>query len=508
MLAAKTLFLSLAPLMVTESLPLILITVVYEVDIIRYLFLGHPTRPVPPSRRKLDYIGFLPIPDKAKSWQGSLVAVICGLVWFFSEFTLDIILIILGVDSAKDLRKQIQQHEQQYEQQHHYDDHDDIAVVEDSHEGVKAKSMHSHHHHHHHDIYDNSDEYFGDHQPQQQQYGGRRWRRECRRDDDSSYDYDTSEKGDDLQDELLVWNLKERSVEYKDEGDALFAVSAALNLDLTLGADADEEERKAVLSSGIAALAASDLEGEQAMDLQEMNDRQSSPMAEIRLLPAAAQDLECAIDVLSDPDTQADADADADADAHTEAADAPRSVSSSPLSSTSTSCTNLHSETEMKENQRQAYTKDDFTDNTKAWVQLSVTTKTAETPTLNDCRMTFFTQQHGDDKESAESVHGHHIEQSQEQWLEWGPHQLSRAVKSVRSTQEQQPLQEHIVASPSSRRHMVLFPPLSPLAAESTAESLTDDGRIREEKKKAQKYAKKKKAAKAKKASGMPLSTR
>ncbi|KAF9139543.1 hypothetical protein BGX30_007841 [Mortierella sp. GBA39] len=502
--AAKTLFLSLAPLMVTESLPLILVTALYELDIIRYLFFGHPTRPVPPSRRKLDYIGFLPIPEKAKSWQGSLVAVLCGLVWFFSEFTLDIVLIILGVDSATKL-KQIQQRQEQPQ----HDEDNDTAVVQDSsaeEDGarVKANKMHNlqHQHHNHRDIYDNSEDFFGDHQPQQQQHGGRRGRREFQREDESSYDA-SEEGGDvveqlDLQDEFLVWNSMEWSVECRDEEDVLFAVSAALSRNLTLGADAKEsEERKAVLSSTEfdVVAAAADVEGERE-DLQENNER--TPAAEIRLLPA--HDLDRNVDVLSGPDTDADADADVD----TEAADNLGLVSSSPFSSTSTSCTDLH-ETEYNDENEKTHTKGDFKENTKAWVQLSVPTRTVETPTLDDCRTSVFIQQHGDNQKSAAGVHEHPLEkQSQDQWSEWGPHQLSRAIKTVQSIQRQK--QECVVASPSSHRHLALFPPLSPLAAESTAESLSDDDRIRDEKKKMLRYAKKKKAAKAKKASGMPLS--
>ncbi|KAF9539571.1 hypothetical protein EC957_005229 [Mortierella hygrophila] len=503
--SAKTLFLSLAPLMVTESLPLILVTALYELDIIRYLFFGQPTRPVPPSRRKLDYIGFLPIPEKAKSWQGSLVAVLCGLVWFFSEFTLDIILIILGVDSATEL-KQIQQHQEQL----WHDEDNDTAVVQDSsaeeyRARLKANKMHNlqHQHHNHRDIYDNSEEFFGDHQPQQQQHGGRCGRREFQREDESSYDA-SEEGGDvveqlDLQDEFLVWNSMERSVEYRDEEDILFAVSAALSRNLTLGADAKEcEERKAVFSSTAFDVVATavGVEGEQEMDLQENNER--TPAAEVRLLPA--HDLERNIDVLSGPDTDADVDADDD----TEAADNHGPVSSSPFSSTSTSCTDLH-ENEYNDEKEKAHPKGDFEENTKAWVQLSMPTRTTEAPTLDNCRTTAFIQQHGDDQESAAGVHEHPVEQqSQHQWSEWGPRQLSRAIRTVQSIQRQK--QGCVVVSPSSRRHMAFFPPLIPLAAESTAESLSDDDRIRDEKKKILRYAKKKKAAKAKKASGMPLS--
>ncbi|KAG9069380.1 hypothetical protein KI688_010282 [Linnemannia hyalina] len=499
--AAKTLFLSLAPLMVTESLPLILVTALYELDIIRYLFFGHPTRPVPPSRRKLDYIGFLPIPEKAKSWQGSLVAVLCGLVWFFSEFTLDIILIILGVDSATDLKKQIQQHQEQLQ----HDEDNDTAVVQDSspeedRARVKANKMHNlqHQHHNHRDIYDNSEEFFADHQPQQQHHGGRRERREFQREAKSSYDA-SEEGGDvveqlDLQDEFLVWNSMERSVECRDEEDVLLAVSAALSRNLTLGADAKErEESKAVFCSTAFDVVATavDIEGEWEADLQENNER--TPAAEIRLLPA--HDLEHNVDVRSGPDTDSDADVDVDA----EAADNPGPVSSSPFSSTSTSRTDLH-ETEHNDENEKAHPKGDFKENTKAWDQLSMPTKTTEAPTLDDCRTTDFIQQHGDDQESAAGVHEHPAEQqSQDQWSEWGPHQLSRAIKTVQSIQRLK--QGRVVASPSSHRHMALFPPLRPLAAESTAESLSDDDRIRDEKKKMLRYAKKKKAAKAKKAS-------
>ncbi|KAF8942668.1 hypothetical protein BGZ47_006275 [Haplosporangium gracile] len=498
---AKSLFLSLAPLMVTESLPLILVTVLYEFDIIRYLFFGHPTKPVPPSHRKLDYIGFLPIPEKTKSWQGSLVAVLCGLVWSFSEVTLDIVLIIFGVNASATIKKQIQQNEQQCQ----YEGDDDTKVVKDSiaedEAGVKAKRMHSHQprHHHHRDSYDNSEEFFGDHQPQpqQQQHGGRRWRREFQRGDESAYGA-CGEGGAvvgqlDLQNEPSVWNSIERSVEYEDEKDVLFVVSAVLSRNLTHGADTNEvqaDEGKAVLSSTAPDVVAVEKEGERVAALQENVRR--TPAAEIKLLPA--QDLERIVDVLSDPD----------ADVDTETADGPMPVSSYPLSSTSTSCTDLHFEAESNKDKEPKRAEGDFTDNTQGWVQLPVSTKTAEAPTLNDCRTTAFIQQHGDGQESAVGVHEHSIEQSQDQWSEWGPLQLSRAVKMVQSTQQQK--QGRIVTSPSSPRHIALFPPPSHLAAESTAESLPDDGRIREEKKKALRYAKKKLAKKAKKASGMPVS--
>ncbi|KAF9134508.1 hypothetical protein BGW39_006773 [Mortierella sp. 14UC] len=502
--AAKRLFLSLAPTMVAESLPLILVTTVYELDILRYLFFGHPTRPIPPSRRKLDSIAFLPIPEKAQSWQGKLVAFVCGLVWFFSEFTLDTVLIILGVDSTADVEKKVKQHKQHQEQE---------PVVEEHTEEVKTKKVrhyhHHHHHHHHHDIdiYEAVEASFGEHQPQQQ-HGGveRNWRRESRREGGGAYGGGEGE-GDnvveqlDLQDDLLAWSSMKRSVEFEQECEALFAVSAALK---AAEEEEQEEEKGAVLSSPVATVGAEkDMQG---------NDT-PHPIAEFSLLPA--QDPECKVSVTIYADMNADDAADAEVD--TEAADEPVSASSSPLSSSSTACANLHSDTELNEDQGQEQTKDDFTDNTKAWVQLSVSTKAEEAPTENDCRTTadvhYFRHnlqlQHGDDQVSGVAIRTcDSVEQSLDQWSEWGPDHLSRAVKTVRSTQQQQQEQRAVANSPSGDRHLALFPPLSPLAAaESVVELLSDDERCKEARKKALRYGKKKKAAKkARKASGMPLS--
>ncbi|KAK3845407.1 MAG: hypothetical protein J3R72DRAFT_435743 [Linnemannia gamsii] len=512
MYTAKRLFLSFAPLMLIECLPLILVTAIYELDILRYLFFGHPTRPIPPSRRKLDSIGFLPIPEKAKSWQGSLVAIVCGLIWFFSEFTLDIILIVLGVDSAADVEKKLLQHKEQQEQlevthNNSKNDNDDELVVEECmEEEINTKKTHHfhhhYHHHHHHEIYEGLEASFVEHQPQQQHGGGEwNWRRESQREDESAYD-GSEDEGDDAVEldphvDLLAWKSMERSVEFEEECEALFAVSAAQE------ASQDEEQKGAVLSSTVIPV----------KDLQEKEDT-LRPVAEYRLLPA--QDLESKANDIFVADMNADTDDDADVD--TEAADEPLSASSSPLSSTSTSCTNLHTDTEE---QQQVQAKDDFTGNTKVWVQLSVSTKAVEAPTLDDCRTNadahYFhhkqqrQQQHyenedddEDDQVSGVSVYtAVSVEQSKDQWSMWGPRHLSRAVKTVQSIQQRQEREErNVTFSPSDSRHLALFPPLSPLAAESAVELLSDDDRVKEAKKKALRYGKKKKAAKkARKAS-------
>ncbi|KAF9904697.1 hypothetical protein EC991_002396 [Linnemannia zychae] len=417
--------------MVIECLPLILITTVYELDILRYLFFGYSTRPIPPSRRKLDSISFLPIPEKVLSWQGRLVAFVCGLVWFFSEFTLDIILIVLGVDSAAD------------------------------HGGV-----------------------------------GQNWRREWQREGEGAYD-GTEGEGDfvveqlDLQNDMLTWNSKERSIEFEQECEALFAVSVAFG--------AAEDEEGAVLSITVPTV-----DMEKDIQMQDRNALHSG--ADFNLLPA--QDPECKGSPTIDAPTDEDID--------TEAADESASASSSPLSSSSTSRTNLHSVTKLNVYRNQEEVQDGFTDNATAWAQRSVSTKAAEAPTLNDCQTTadvhYFHHspqlQQGDDPVSEVSVRAQvSEEQSQDQWPDWAPGHLSRAVKTVRSTQQQQQEQRAVTSSPTGGRYLALFLPLSPLAAvESNVETLSDDERSKGAKKRALRYSKKKKAAKkARKASGMPL---
>ncbi|KAF9997732.1 hypothetical protein BGZ79_008559 [Entomortierella chlamydospora] len=53
-------------------------------------------RPISP--RYSDCVGFLPwkVPEETKTWQGNFVSWSCGIVWFISEFTLDLALIALG----------------------------------------------------------------------------------------------------------------------------------------------------------------------------------------------------------------------------------------------------------------------------------------------------------------------------------------------------------------------------------------------------------------------------
>jgi hypothetical protein len=96
-MALKNVLLWFIPTVVIECLPLILATAIYEAQIIQYLFFGRPTRPVPPCK-SFDSVSFLPweVPKHAKTWLGNLIAWACGILWFFSEFTLDMIALILG----------------------------------------------------------------------------------------------------------------------------------------------------------------------------------------------------------------------------------------------------------------------------------------------------------------------------------------------------------------------------------------------------------------------------
>ncbi|KAF9190760.1 hypothetical protein BGZ51_008275 [Haplosporangium sp. Z 767] len=98
----KALIRSLVPMSIVECVPLILGTVLYELEIVRFVAFDRPTRPTSP-KACLEAVEFLQMamPDIEKTWPGIIVAWICGIVWFFSEFTLDIVLILLGKDIAE-----------------------------------------------------------------------------------------------------------------------------------------------------------------------------------------------------------------------------------------------------------------------------------------------------------------------------------------------------------------------------------------------------------------------
>ncbi|KAF9172163.1 hypothetical protein BGX20_006229, partial [Mortierella sp. AD010] len=89
-------FLSFIPLFIIECLPIILATIIYELRIIYFFFFNKQDRPISP--RYSDCLGFLPwkVPEETKTWQGNFVSWSCGIVWFISEFTLDLALIALG----------------------------------------------------------------------------------------------------------------------------------------------------------------------------------------------------------------------------------------------------------------------------------------------------------------------------------------------------------------------------------------------------------------------------
>ncbi|KAF9437257.1 hypothetical protein BGZ76_001422 [Entomortierella beljakovae] len=95
--------LSFLPLFIIECLPLILATIIYEFKLVYFIFFDKRERPVSP-RYSIESAKFLPweIPKETKTWQGGLVTWVCGVIWFFSEFTLDLVLIAMG-RSVKDV---------------------------------------------------------------------------------------------------------------------------------------------------------------------------------------------------------------------------------------------------------------------------------------------------------------------------------------------------------------------------------------------------------------------
>ncbi|KAF9956662.1 hypothetical protein BGZ72_002591 [Mortierella alpina] len=82
-----------------ECVPLALATIIYEVEIVHFLFFSGKIRPKSP-RDSLEPVAFLPwsVPETPRSWQGVCATWICGVVWFFSEFTLDLALILVSSD--------------------------------------------------------------------------------------------------------------------------------------------------------------------------------------------------------------------------------------------------------------------------------------------------------------------------------------------------------------------------------------------------------------------------
>ncbi|KAF9986384.1 hypothetical protein BGZ65_007809 [Modicella reniformis] len=85
------------PAFIIEGIPLILATVIYEVQIVLYLFFERPTRPVCPAK-SFESVAFLPwqVSKQPTSWLGLLTAWACGIIWLFSELTLDLILFVIG----------------------------------------------------------------------------------------------------------------------------------------------------------------------------------------------------------------------------------------------------------------------------------------------------------------------------------------------------------------------------------------------------------------------------
>ncbi|KAI1317883.1 hypothetical protein EDD11_007545 [Mortierella claussenii] len=97
-MALKDSALYLIPRCVQESVPVMLATLIYEVQILHFLFFDRLTRPQSPHLSLDHVVAFIPweIPRHSVTWVGILVAWVCGIAWFFSELTLDLVLIALG----------------------------------------------------------------------------------------------------------------------------------------------------------------------------------------------------------------------------------------------------------------------------------------------------------------------------------------------------------------------------------------------------------------------------
>ncbi|CAO3563268.1 unnamed protein product [Mortierella alpina] len=91
------------PWSVIECVPLTVATLIYEVEIVHFLFFSGKSRPTSP-RDSPNNVPFLPwpVPETPRSWQGVLATWIYGVIWFFSELTLDLALILIS--SEDDLR--------------------------------------------------------------------------------------------------------------------------------------------------------------------------------------------------------------------------------------------------------------------------------------------------------------------------------------------------------------------------------------------------------------------
>ncbi|KAF8924217.1 hypothetical protein BGZ58_002034 [Dissophora ornata] len=92
------LLLFITPQCVIESFPLVLGTIIYEIEIIRFLFLDYSIPPTSPHKSLDSVAAFIPweVPKKARTYLGTLVAWVCGVIWFLSEFALDLVLVALG----------------------------------------------------------------------------------------------------------------------------------------------------------------------------------------------------------------------------------------------------------------------------------------------------------------------------------------------------------------------------------------------------------------------------
>ncbi|KAG0219553.1 hypothetical protein B0O80DRAFT_486406 [Mortierella sp. GBAus27b] len=86
------------PNFVTESASLIAATTSYEMQILQYLFLGHQRPKLHfDSNEDADAEGEEEVPNcTTHTWIGTKVAGVCGVIWSFSEFGMDLIQILRG----------------------------------------------------------------------------------------------------------------------------------------------------------------------------------------------------------------------------------------------------------------------------------------------------------------------------------------------------------------------------------------------------------------------------
>ncbi|KAG0045626.1 rab32, member RAS oncoprotein [Gryganskiella cystojenkinii] len=100
-LSLKSIVTFLLPRWVTECVPLLLATALFQLNIVRYFLFSTQASLAPDHQESLDFvISYLPwnVPESPRSWLGLLALWVCGYVWFTSEIVLDLALTFTGRD--------------------------------------------------------------------------------------------------------------------------------------------------------------------------------------------------------------------------------------------------------------------------------------------------------------------------------------------------------------------------------------------------------------------------